>query len=338
MAGTHSWNELNEQAASWRSVLANQIRPFPLPEPGGELLFLGSGIAYYVAEALARVAERATGLPARALPAQEMFAGARNIAERPRTTFIVSRTGDVTDAVRAARAAREAGVAGRLVAFLGESGGPLTEEVDDVHVCDVAERSVATTKTLSSMLLVGTASLFAAGGREDLADDLAEVGPVLERTMPAFHEAAERQVAEGFRQIVFMGTGARYGVARAAALTSREMALLDTHGNHTLVFPHGHKVTLDDASLCVFFLSRRDREDELAVVAEARRMGARTVLVGSGLAGGGEDIGAAVDFGRPLDDDATLPLMMVLPQLLGYHAAVAKGLDPDQPRGLTKVF
>lgn len=338
MAGEHSWKELNEQSQTWRDGLANSVRPFPLPGANGELLFMGSGIALYVAEALARVAERATGIVARALPAQEAFSGAQHLAKRPRTTIIVSRTGDVTDAVRAARAAREAGVAGRLVAFLGESGGPLTEVVDDVYQCDVEEQSVATTKTLTTMLLVGTANLFAAGGHEKMAAALTKVGPVLEQAMPAFNEVAEQQVAEGFRQVVFMGTGARYGVARAAALTAREMALLDTHGNHTLVFPHGHKVTLDERSLCVFFLSRRDRQDELAVVAEARRMGARTVLIGSELQSGTESAHAGVDLGPPLDDDATLPLMMVLPQLLGYHAALAKGLDPDHPRELTKVF
>jgi len=32
------------------------------------------------------------------------------------------------------------------------------------------------------------------------------------------------------------------------------------------------------------------------------------------------------------------PLVSVIPgQLLAYHAALARGLDPDQPRGLRKV-
>jgi glucosamine 6-phosphate synthetase-like amidotransferase/phosphosugar isomerase protein len=44
-----------------------------------------------------------------------------------------------------------------------------------------------------------------------------------------------------------------------------------------------------------------------------------------------------VSFGSGLPQGARLPLYLPVLQLLAYHRAVSKGLDPDAPRNLDAV-
>ncbi len=335
MAGELTWKELNEQPAAWRYVLR---RPtvLPLPAQDGELVFLGAGMAYYLARALATLAESYTGRSCRALPSQELFLHPGATSQRERAFVLLSRTGDVSDAVRGIEAARRGGVQGSFTVIIGEGGGRLAGLADTLIECGVFESSVATTKTLTAMAVAAIQGLLAAAGRHEELAQLQRLPGILENHIAAWSQQARLLARMGFDQVVFLGTGPLFGLAEAVSLTACEMALLQSSGHHALVYLHGRKVTVTDRTLAVFLLSDEAREEELKVVAELRRLGARAVVIAEHADSLNADV--VLEFRSGVNEGARLPLYAVFPQLLGYHSAILKGLNPDRPPKLAKVF
>src|SRR5512136_52046 len=78
-AGTHTLNEVLSQPQVWRDCLHNletdgQLdRLRPQVAAGAELLFIGCGSSYYIAQAAAASWVRLTGRRARAIPASELL-------------------------------------------------------------------------------------------------------------------------------------------------------------------------------------------------------------------------------------------------------------------------
>jgi glucosamine--fructose-6-phosphate aminotransferase (isomerizing) len=114
------------------------------------------------------------------------------------------------------------------------------------------------------------------------------------------------------------------------------MSLTNSEAYHFLEFRHGPKSMVDSSTLVVGLLSDTARRAETQVLREMKELGA-TLLV---LAESAEGLGwadAVVPFGSGLPEGARLPLYLPVLQLLAYHRAVSKALDPDAPRNLDAV-
>lgn len=333
MPGAQTWKEIHEQPDEWRKVLD---RVEPLQEIAGKehVLFLGAGIALYLARALAAYTTLVSGRIASAWPSQDLFLYPALWTGGSSAAVILARTGDVTDAVRAVESLRSASRAS-LVAVIGEQGGPLEELCHRTINTRVFEESVVTTKTFSSMALASLAAIRMAQEKKGV-EDLAALPDAAQKLLGPADEVARELSRSTYDHIVFCGTGPFFGMAEASALTVQEMAIAQAVGRHTLVYPHGHKVTITDRTLVVFNLSDTARSEELKVLAEARRLGARTLVVGERLADVQADFRLETDSGlRDLD---RLPLYAIPAQFIGYRLAMARGVDPDRPYSLPKVF
>jgi fructoselysine-6-P-deglycase FrlB-like protein len=115
--------------------------------------------------------------------------------------------------------------------------------------------------------------------------------------------------ASGLEQFVFLGTGWTLGLADEAALKMREAALAWSESYPAMEYRHG-PISLAGPSTLVWMFGAGDDDLERDV----RATGA-TVVAGSDL--------------DPMAD-------LILAQRLAVALAEAKGLDPDQPRHLTR--
>jgi glucosamine--fructose-6-phosphate aminotransferase (isomerizing) len=113
-------------------------------------------------------------------------------------------------------------------------------------------------------------------------------------------------------------------------LKMKEMSLTSAEAFHTMEFRHGPKSMVDDKTLIVALLDRRNAS-EIAVVDEMRVLGATTITL-SPLPDAGVDISLPAYAARP-----SLVHYMPLVQWLAYLRAVNKGLNPDTPRNLDQV-
>jgi len=116
-----------------------------------------------------------------------------------------------------------------------------------------------------------------------------------------------------------------------SALKIAETTYTTTQAFSSADLLHGPIASVATRTPCLLFLPRGKTADTMGDVAEKlEAKGARVLRLA---ADGEADI--------PLTDPGTellSPLVDILPaQLLAYHLTIARGLDPDNPRGLSKV-
>jgi glucosamine--fructose-6-phosphate aminotransferase (isomerizing) len=143
-------------------------------------------------------------------------------------------------------------------------------------------------------------------------------------------EAAAGSLAHAQRAVV-IGRGLHYPTACEIALKLKELALLLAEPYSAADFQHG-PIAMAERDLPVVLVSppgsRPAREVE-ALGRELRRRGSPVLAIGPRRSGA---------LGVPRVPELLAPLVSILPgQLLAFHAARARGLDPDSPRGIRKI-
>lgn len=243
----------------------------------------------------------------------------------------VSQSGGSPDLVESTRAAAEAGAL--TLAVTNNPDSPLAE-VAELHL-DVragVERAVAATKTYTATLLTLWLLVDAWSGRRSI-DGPALVGAAAEAvTVPGVEE-----VAGHFRfveKLVVTGRGYSYPTAREAALKLMETSYLAAHAFSGADLLHGPLAMVDSARPVVALVPHGTAGTAMeAVLVRLRDRGADLTIVGDGSAAGQPPAIQVPHVAEELS-----PLVEIIPlQRLAHTMAIARGHDPDAPRGLSKV-
>ena len=249
----------------------------------------------------------------------------------------ISQSGASPDIVAVVTAAARQGAP--TLAITNDPSSPLAAAAD--HVIDLAagpERAIAATKTYTtSLLAIARLSLALA---PDAAAEAA-LGAVPEAVAVALR--LEDRVAEivgalgSMDRCVIVGRGFEYATAREWALKLKELAQVFADPYSSADFRHG-PIALVQPGIPALVLAPAGAtaESMSELVADLRDRGVDTVVVG--------DTGPALELGRwsiqvPAGVPEWLrPVVSIVPgQLFAYHATIARGLDPEAPRSLTKV-
>jgi len=268
---------------------------------------------------------------ARACPSSEVVLFSEQVLPDPRQTLLVaiSRSGTTTETLVAVDRFRRIG--GRAVwAVTCYPDSPLAQAADLVLPAEAAqEQSVAQTRSFASMLVLVQATAAAVAGLDPAPlAALPELGrELLAQTAPLAQAwGGEREVDRFF----FLGSGPQYGLANEAMLKMKEMSLSHSEAFHFLEFRHGPMSLVNGQSLVVGLLSQAAYVHEQRVMAEMSALGAATLALGPGA--------AHVPLGDEHIPAWAMPVLYLPPlQLMAYHQAIARGLDPDRPRHLESV-
>jgi glucosamine--fructose-6-phosphate aminotransferase (isomerizing) len=246
------------------------------------------------------------------------------------------RTPDVVDYVELARSR------GALtIAVTNDPSSALAEAAEAVLPLGAGqEHAVAATKTYTTQL--AALALLAAHAAEagpaieqgirDAAGQLADTLPLLERRL------SELAVALAFVGRMFViGRGPEFATAREISLKLLETCRVAAEPLTATDLLHGPVAALDGL-FPVWTIASDDASLRSVRDAAARARAAGATLIASGTAAH-EIADAAYYVPVPKPAVSLLsPLLSVAPgQLLAWALAQAKGLDPDQPTGLTKV-
>jgi glucosamine--fructose-6-phosphate aminotransferase (isomerizing) len=250
----------------------------------------------------------------------------------------VSQSGGSADLVEVVRAARASGA--QTLAVTNSPASPLAEAAE-MHI-DVAaghERAVAATKTYTAELLAllmliegiraGDGVLPADERRAlDALPDLA--ADVLEDDTPA--EVARRYRFAG--RVVTTGRGYAYPTARETALKLMETSYVPALAFSGADLLHGPlAMTAPDVPVLAVVGGGPAGAAMREVVTKLGERRADVVIIGP------SDVpGANLRLATPGVDERIAPLLDILPlQRLALALALARGEDPDAPRGLNKV-
>jgi glucosamine--fructose-6-phosphate aminotransferase (isomerizing) len=249
----------------------------------------------------------------------------------------VSQSGQSPDICAVVEKGREQGAL--TVAVTNDPASPLATLAE--HKIDLnagAERSVAATKTYTASLLVLAMLSAALSGKAEEQQALqglpASVARALEQAHEIISAAAAYRRAKG---CVVLGRGYNYSTAFEIALKMKELTYLLAEPYSTADFMHGPVALVQNGFLVVAVVADgRPAEELINLLGELKQRRAQLVVLSpldSALALA--DTPIALPAGIP---EWLSPVVAVTPgQVFAYGLSRARGIDPDQPRGLHKI-
>eukprot|EP00386_Alphamonas_edax_P004847 GDKI01015268.1.p1 GENE.GDKI01015268.1~~GDKI01015268.1.p1 ORF type:complete len:702 (+),score=224.42 GDKI01015268.1:71-2176(+) len=264
---------------------------------------------------------------------------------------LISQSGETLDVVRACQVGDQAGipklsvvnVVGSLVARMTGMG---------VYLNAGREVAVASTKAFTSQVTVLAliASWFAQNKpdetkterRQILMDAVHRLPVYAGMTLQCKHKCAN--IAEKIKDadsLFVLGKGFAHPVALEGALKIKEISYIHAEGFPGGALKHGPFALIDEKKKTpVILMVFSDQHAPLMINAaeQVRARGARLIFITddaslvSRLAEDPEDVIVVPSNGPLTALLASIPL-----QLIAYQLAVARGIDPDKPRGLAKT-
>jgi len=249
----------------------------------------------------------------------------------------ISQSGMSPDIVSVMQDARQQGMP--TLAITNAPASPLARAAEFVIDCHAGEeRSVAATKTYTAQLLA--VALLSAALAQDatMHAQLARVPEAVAATLTL--DACIAQAAERYcfvESMAVVGRGYNYASALEIALKLKELTYTSTTPYSSADFLHG-PIAIVQRGFPVLLAAPSGAAYpallELATELAARQ--AEQIII-SDRPEILSHAQRALRLPMPVDEWLS-PLIAVIPgQLLGYHLALTRGLDPERPRGLSKV-
>ncbi|MEO8457595.1 MAG: glutamine--fructose-6-phosphate transaminase (isomerizing) [Chloroflexota bacterium] len=163
----------------------------------------------------------------------------------------------------------------------------------------------------------------------NLAGEVLKLEPQIERLAHKFHRC------ENF---LFLGRGLQFPVAMEGALKLKEVSYIHAEGYPAGEMKHG-PIALIDRDMPVIALCPRDglREKMLSNIEQVKTREGTVIAIATV---GDREVADKADETIFVPDLSTLllPVLTSIPlQMFGYHVAVRRGCDVDQPRNLAKT-
>lgn len=366
---THMLNEIQEQPAALRRTLTNTAdaaRQVALEaqKRNVDLVILAArGTSDHAAIYAQYLFQYLNGIPvALATPSLYTLYG---VSPRLGQAMVIgiSQSGESTDIVEVVARAREAGAL--TVGITNQEGSALTTTAQHSLLCHAGlERSVAATKTYTTTCAVlAMLAAFMPGG-EPIRDSIGQIPELVSAALQSEQHIA--RIAERYvhaRDCVVLGRVFQYSTARETALKLEETcyvvatpfssadfrhgpAALVERGLPVIVFAPPGRTSTDSLELLQWL---RERGADCLVIAEEERLlelaaVAVPLTLPSLTAKPAHGTGTAASKNDPTNEGRTsiaellAPLPYIVPgQLFAHYLALHKGLNPDQPRSLTKI-
>jgi glucosamine--fructose-6-phosphate aminotransferase (isomerizing) len=221
------------------------------------------------------------------------------------------------------------------VAITNEPDSPLADFADVViDLVAGDEKAVAATKTYTAQLTVVAAISEAMAGGTGALDDV----PALVTAALTVSDAAAALAANeaDMEHCAVLGRGFNQSTAFEWALKIQELTHVVAQPFSTADFLHGPIAVLEPEYPVLAVAARGPAVDDvIAVLERCRDTGASLVVIGNDPRL--RQVGPLLEFDPDVEEWLSPIPAAVIGQLFAYHLTVAKGLDPEQPRGLHKV-
>lgn len=340
--GTHTYEEITSQGRAWAELVPlvtdQSDSILKIFEGIEETIFTGCGSALNAALSGAPSFQALTGIPAHAVPAAETYLFPTSVLNSKRRTLAVllSRSGKTTEVNLALDYLRAHGV--RTIGVTCNPGSPLAVDSDLALVlAPVTERSVATTRSLTGMILaLGLIAGIVARNQEHL-EGLHKLSHLCDTLMPGFEDLG-RSIGQRteVNRYAFVGNGPYFGVARECQLKVKEMALLPVDAYPLFDFRHGPQSNVDERMLVTAFISDSGRLQEVQFLRDMRAFGG---LIWAICERADQPLRSNADFVLEINSGigelARSPLYLPAVQFMAYYRALSQGLNPDQPHHLS---
>lgn len=336
--GSYTRGEIFSQPEIWAKTLtqlkgqAGEIKALLDEGQFQSVLFMGCGSTYYLAMAAAAICQQVVKIPARGLPASEiwLYPDSAYLTSQKTLLVAISRSGETTETLRAVAAFKEHGQ-GKVITLSCYPTMPLASVGDLNLVLEGGqEDSVAQTRAWS-VLYLGTVFMAALwAGQSSLIDAMAKLPDAGAHVLRNYADvAAELGSNLSIERFYPLGSGSRYGLAAEVSLKMKEMSLSHSEPFHFLEYRHGPMSMVTENTLLFGLVSEANHAAEKLVLSEMQARGARVLSLGE------DDTDVLFKSGVP--EVVRNVLYLPVGQLMAFERSLAKGLNPDRPNNLETV-
>ena len=249
----------------------------------------------------------------------------------------ISQSGQSPDICAVVEHAQAAGVP--TVAITNDPNSRLAQAATDVIALHAdVERSIAATKTYTAQLMALALLAAHLSGQPARVAELAAVPDAVAATLGVQERVI--QAAERYRYMekcVVIGRGYNYATAYELALKLKELTYVLAEPYSSADFRHGPLALIEDGfPVLVFAPQSRVYDEVVDLLKRLGERGAERLVISDGAEALAE---ARTPIALPVSLPEWLsPLTAIVPgQLFALALTLAKGYEPDHPRGLRKV-
>ncbi|MCI0994709.1 SIS domain-containing protein [Pseudomonas corrugata] len=300
-------------------------------QPPQVAMTIARGSSDHAASYFAYLTMQQLGLPVASLPMSVVTMQQAPLKVSGQVAFGFSQSGQSPDLVNSLRLLRKRGALS--VALVNALDSPLEAACEfSVPLCAGVESSVAATKSFIATL--SASARLVAQWKDDA--ELLEAGSALPEGL---REAARQdwstavEALRNCQRLMVIGRGAGFAIAQEAALKFKETSAIQAEAFSSAEVRHGPMALIDE-NYPLLVLAPRGAEQAgvLSLAADMRQRGARVLLAAP------DDI-AERDLTLTRAEHPALDPILAIQSFYGMaaHLSVARGLNPDQPRHLSKV-
>jgi glucosamine--fructose-6-phosphate aminotransferase (isomerizing) len=253
------------------------------------------------------------------------------LATRDALAIAISQSGQSPDVVEPIRYFRGGGAT--TVALVNDPSSPLGESAEWTMPLHAGpELSVAATKSFITSVVAGARLTAAWQNDADLLAGIEALPESLEKATKYDWSKAIDILAPA-RNIMVVGRGVSFPVALEAALKFKETSAIQAEAFSGAEIKHGPMALIDNGYPLLIFATRGPTQAGLIKLAEEMRGRGASVLLAAPEDVAERDLTLPVAATPDLDPIVAIQAFYVM----AAHLAVARGLDPDKPRHLSKV-
>ncbi len=310
------------------------------------IIILGCGTSWHSGLIARQFMESILKLPVSVEYASE-FRYSEIIMSDSDLVIAISQSGETADTLEALRKAKKTS---KTLGIINVVGSSISREVDaGVYIHAGPEIGVASTKAFTGQilaLLLLTLRIANVTGKigskhyEKLFKELEALPGKVESILQENFTNRIKEIAKEFykaNNFLFLGRGINFPTALEGALKLKEISYIHAEGYPAAEMKHGPIALIDQNMPVVFIASRNGTYEKiLSNMQEVRARKGIIISIVSQKDELVEKLSNKVIY-VPETLDFLSPIINIIPlQLLAYHIAVLKGLDPDKPRNLAK--
>ena len=299
------------------------------------IVFVGSGSSYYIAQSAEIIARTHYGIPAFSITSGDAMVnfGSNKRSFKNVMAVAISRSGNTTEILNVVQTMRR-NLAIPIIGITCVEGSGLCKIADlCLQLPWTFDESVCQTGTVSNLYAATALLLASFAGADQTFADLKKMTAAGNRFLSENDPPLQAIVQKPWNKVVVLADGEISGLATEGALAFKEICCTASNYYHVLDVRHGPMVLIDQNTLVIADLKPDNKEYQLDLIEDISKKGAVIVVSTDDSYDPIKD--AALHIKHPDVGNIAEGLPFInIAQLIAYHKAIVKGLDPGNPEGL----
>ena len=301
------------------------------------IVYTGCGSGYCLCESARMSASIRLGIKSTAYASGDLMINHSAYSKTLKNSMLVvpSRSGKTTEVIDAVNKVRQSwntpvlGIACTTGSELGEISDLLIE------LPWAFDESVCQTRTVSNLYIADLMLIAIWSDDNKLLDDIGKMIDGGEEYLQQYENRLKDIAKLEWSDVVILADGEVHGIAKEGAIAFTEIAKMAGRYYHVLDVRHGPMVITNEDSLVIVHINDSSNRAYQSLIKDLNARRAKVITFSADPESAFDGTLLDVVFSKKLDPAALAVPFINISQLLAYFKARTKGIDPDEPEGIT---